>query len=75
MFLSHEEASNDIDVQNIKHISENNVLLGDAVEKIVDDWKGQKESFCKQTGLENDEAYGQELELLLLEHQNDDEVS
>ncbi|KAI9080625.1 hypothetical protein K1719_037382 [Acacia pycnantha] len=67
------EASNDVDVQNIKHISENNELLGDAVEKIGDDWQAQRESFCKQTGLGNDDGYGQELEQLLLEHENNDE--
>ncbi|KAI9117258.1 hypothetical protein K1719_011424 [Acacia pycnantha] len=69
------EASNDVDVQNIKHIAENNELLGDAVEKIAGDWQAQRESFCKQTGLGNDDGYGQELEQLLLEYQNDDDFS
>ncbi|KAK4257427.1 hypothetical protein QN277_007018 [Acacia crassicarpa] len=69
------EASNDVDVQNIKHIAENNELLGDTVEKIADDWQAQRESFCKQTGLGNNDGYGQELEQLLLEYQNDDDFS
>ncbi|XP_054821230.1 uncharacterized protein LOC129320082 isoform X2 [Prosopis cineraria] len=69
------KASNDIDVQNIQHISENKELLGDAVEKIAGDWLTQKESFYKQTGLVNDEGYGQVLEQLLLEHQDDGDFS
>ncbi|XP_028790458.1 uncharacterized protein LOC114746400 isoform X2 [Neltuma alba] len=69
------EASNDIDVENIKHISENKELLGDAAEKIADDWQAQKESFCKQTGFENDKGFEQELEQQLLEHENNGEFS
>ncbi|XP_045786654.1 uncharacterized protein LOC123881933 [Trifolium pratense] len=49
------EASSILDVQNIKHISENKELIGDVVEKIADDWQVQKQTFYKQTGLgEND---------------------
>ncbi|KAI4335679.1 hypothetical protein L6164_014306 [Bauhinia variegata] len=60
------EASNVIDVQNIKHISEEKKMIGGVVEKIADDWQVQKESFYKQTGLGDDEGYGQVLEQLLL---------
>ncbi|KAF7833757.1 small nuclear RNA activating complex (SNAPc), subunit SNAP43 [Senna tora] len=64
------EASNVIDVQNIQRISEDKELLGNVVEKIADDWNAQKETFYKQTGVGDDEGYGQVLEQLLL--QDDD---
>ncbi|XP_061350872.1 uncharacterized protein LOC133295951 isoform X1 [Gastrolobium bilobum] len=66
------EASSIIDVQNIKHISEDKELIGDVVEKIANDWHVQKQTFYKQIGLEDDEGYEQELEQLLLEHHPDD---
>lgn len=46
-----EEASQVVDVKNIKHIAENKRLIGDIVEKTVTDWESQKESFYKQTGI------------------------
>ncbi|CAL5198667.1 unnamed protein product [Lathyrus oleraceus] len=61
------EASGILDVQNIKHISEDKELIGDVVEKIADDWNVQKQTFYKQTGLEEDDGYDQELEQFLLE--------
>lgn len=67
------EASGILDVQDIKHILQNKKLIGDVVEKIADDWHVQKEAFCKQTGLGEDERYGQELEQLLLQQYSDDE--
>lgn len=70
MFLSFfllKEASGILDVQNIKHISEDKELIGDVVEKIADDWNVQKQTFYKQTGLEEDDGYDQELEQFLLE--------
>lgn len=73
-FFDLEEASSILDVQNIKHISEDNELIGDAVEKIANDWHVQKQTFYKHTGLGEDERYGQELEQLLLQqHPDDDE--
>lgn len=68
-----EEASNILDVQNIKHIQEDKELIGDVVEKIANDWNIQKQTFDTQTGLGDDARYGQELEQLLLEqHPHDD---
>ncbi|KAL8508767.1 hypothetical protein ACS0TY_016113 [Phlomoides rotata] len=49
--LAIKEASQVIDVENIKHIAENKRLMGDIVEKTVTDWKSQKESFYEQTGI------------------------
>ncbi|KAK7264889.1 hypothetical protein RJT34_32502 [Clitoria ternatea] len=68
-----EEASNITDVQNIRHIAEDKELIGDVVEKIVNDWHAQKQNFYKQTGLEDDEGYERELEQLLLEHAHEDD--
>ena len=67
------EPSNILDVQNIKHISEDKELIGDVVKKIADDWNIQKETFYKQTGWREDEGYDQELEQLLLEQQQEDD--
>ena len=72
-FVPLKEATNVCDVQNIKHISEDKKLLGDDVEKIADDWRAQKETFYGQTGMGEDEGYGQALEHLLLKQQQDDE--
>ncbi|KAK1293609.1 hypothetical protein QJS10_CPB17g02576 [Acorus calamus] len=49
--LAIEEAGELIDIQDIKHIAENEKLIGDKVEKIVDDWNAQKETFYKETGV------------------------
>ncbi|XP_043719627.1 uncharacterized protein LOC122667426 isoform X1 [Telopea speciosissima] len=46
-----EEAGKLLDIQNIKHIVENNKLIGDVVNKIAKDWNVQKEMFYQQTGL------------------------
>ncbi|XP_027330443.1 uncharacterized protein LOC113846409 isoform X1 [Abrus precatorius] len=70
-----QEASKIVDVQNIKHISQDKELIGDVVEKIADDWVVQKQTFYRQTGLGEDEGYEQELERLLLEQHQDDGVS
>ncbi|XP_019230580.1 PREDICTED: uncharacterized protein LOC109211498 isoform X1 [Nicotiana attenuata] len=40
-----------VDVENIKHITENQTLIGDVVEKTAEDWKAQKELFYQQTGV------------------------
>ncbi|KAL2338409.1 hypothetical protein Fmac_012855 [Flemingia macrophylla] len=68
-----QEASNILDVQNIKHIQEDKELIGDVVEKIANDWHIQKQTFYTQTGLGDDARYGQELELLLLEQDAHDD--
>lgn len=71
-----EEASSILDAENIKRIAGNKeLMLGDVFEEIANDWVIQKQAFYKQTGLEEDEAYEQELEQLLLEHRHDDEES
>ncbi|KAL6296790.1 hypothetical protein ACE6H2_004932 [Prunus campanulata] len=44
------EASKVVDVQDIKHISEDKELVGDAVEKMVGHWDAQRELFYQQTG-------------------------
>ncbi|KAI8016703.1 hypothetical protein LOK49_LG05G01926 [Camellia lanceoleosa] len=49
--LAIKEASEVVDVQNIKHIAENKKLIGEMVEKTAQDWNTQKESFYQQTGL------------------------
>lgn len=67
------EASSILDVQNIKHISEDKELIGEVVEKIADDWHVQKQTFYKQTGLGETDEYEQELEQLLLQQYSDDD--
>ncbi|MED6159328.1 hypothetical protein PIB30_041411 [Stylosanthes scabra] len=67
------EASNVIDVTNIKHLSEDKELIGDVVKKIANDWSDQKEKFYKQTGFGEDEMYEQELQQLLLKDNDDAE--
>ncbi|XP_043719628.1 uncharacterized protein LOC122667426 isoform X2 [Telopea speciosissima] len=49
--LAINEAGKLLDIQNIKHIVENNKLIGDVVNKIAKDWNVQKEMFYQQTGL------------------------
>ncbi|KAG4970749.1 hypothetical protein JHK82_036443 [Glycine max] len=61
-----QEASNILDVENIKHLQKDKELIGDVVEKVANDWHVQKQTFYKQTGL-GDDAYEKELEQLLLE--------
>lgn len=39
-----------VDVENIKHIAENQRLIGDVVEKTAADWKSQKETLYRETG-------------------------
>lgn len=48
--LAIKEASQVVDVENIKHIAENQRLIGDVVEKTAADWKSQKELLYQQTG-------------------------
>ncbi|XP_022938175.1 uncharacterized protein LOC111444339 [Cucurbita moschata] len=44
------EASDIVDVQDIKHISEDEGLIGDTVEKIAEDWNVQRGVFYEQVG-------------------------
>ncbi|KAK6780283.1 hypothetical protein RDI58_022467 [Solanum bulbocastanum] len=49
--LAIKEASDIVDVESIKHIAENQTLIGDVVGKTADDWKVQKELFYQKTGI------------------------
>ncbi|CAN4103527.1 unnamed protein product [Withania somnifera] len=49
--LAIKEASDTVDVENIKHITENQTLMGEVVAKTADDWKAQKELFYQKTGV------------------------
>ncbi|XP_037439515.1 uncharacterized protein LOC119307543 [Triticum dicoccoides] len=45
------EASQTVDVEDAKHILQNDKLLGDKVEEIVKEWDAQKEEFYQKTGV------------------------
>lgn len=45
------EASQTIDVEDARHILENDKLLGDRVDEVVKEWDAQKEEFFEKTGL------------------------
>ncbi|KAI0496997.1 hypothetical protein KFK09_023323 [Dendrobium nobile] len=47
------EASNSVGMEDLKHIAENRKLASEMVEKLVEEWDSQKESFYKQTGISN----------------------
>ncbi|XVF34601.1 hypothetical protein REPUB_Repub18cG0072700 [Reevesia pubescens] len=47
-----EEASSVVDVQNIKHISEDKESLSEIVGKIDENWNNQREVFHQRTGLD-----------------------
>ncbi|XVF48048.1 hypothetical protein PTKIN_Ptkin03bG0159100 [Pterospermum kingtungense] len=51
-----EEASEVVDVQNIKHLSEDKESLSEIVEKIDENWNNQREVFYQQTGLNQQPA-------------------
>ena len=57
-----------MDVRNIEHIAQDDKLVGDAVEKITEEWEVQKEQFYQQTGLsrQHQEDHEQQREPLLL---------
>ncbi|GKV02642.1 hypothetical protein SLEP1_g15047 [Rubroshorea leprosula] len=54
-----EVASDVVDVQNIQHISDSKESLGDMIQNVVENWNVQKEAFCEQTGLnqQNDDEF------------------
>ncbi|KAF5192447.1 hypothetical protein FRX31_017967 [Thalictrum thalictroides] len=39
-----------VDIQNIKHITENKKPFDDIIEKVVEDWNTQREVFHQKTG-------------------------
>lgn len=74
-----EEASKVVDVQDIKHISEDKKLIGDEMEKIIDDWNVQRDNFNQQRGLSQQPPEEQQQLLLQLQqeeqqqHQDDED--
>ncbi|KAK6945141.1 snRNA-activating protein complex subunit 1 [Dillenia turbinata] len=61
--LAIKEASEVVDVENVKHLSENKNLIGDVVEKIAQEWIIQKQAFYEKTGFKPPSAQeNQELE-------------
>ncbi|KAJ8444667.1 hypothetical protein Cgig2_023730 [Carnegiea gigantea] len=47
--LAIQEASKEVDVQNIEHIAEDRPTIGDEVQDIIKEWGNQKEVFSQQT--------------------------
>lgn len=45
------EAEKVVDTRDIKHIAENQILIGDVIGKTSEDWNVEKEMFYKKTGL------------------------
>lgn len=67
-----------MDVQDIKHISEDKKLIGDEMEKIVDDWNVQRDIFNQQRGFSPQPPEEQQQLLLLQQeeqqqHQDDED--
>lgn len=58
-----------MDVQNIKHIAEDETKVGDEVERITEEWIVQKQLFYQQTGLKQQlpRDDGQQEQQLLLQ--------
>ena len=56
-----------VDVQNIKHISENKESLSEIVEKIDENWNNQREVFYQRTGLNQQTAEEEQPRLLQLQ--------
>jgi hypothetical protein len=72
------EASKVVDVQDIKHILEDKKLIGDEMEKIVDDWNVQRDIFNQQRGFSQQPPEEQQQLLLLQQeeqqqHQDDED--
>ncbi|KAI3988970.1 hypothetical protein MKX01_016541 [Papaver californicum] len=49
--LAIKEAEKTVDIENIKHMTENKKLIGDVVEIMAENWNAQKEVFYEQTGI------------------------
>jgi snRNA-activating protein complex subunit 1 len=58
-----------VDVQDIKHISEDKKLIGDEMQKIVDDWNVQRDIFNQQRGFSQQPPEEQQQLLLLQEEE------
>ena len=59
------EASEVVDVQNVKHISDDKELMGDTVEKIVEKWNVQREVFYQQSRMNQQPAESERKQLQL----------
>ncbi|KAF0930750.1 hypothetical protein E2562_034939 [Oryza meyeriana var. granulata] len=71
--LAFAEASQIVDVEDARHIVENDKLLGDRVEEIVKEWDSQKEMFYEKTRVRRDElAIADHDESAVLPRENDD---
>ncbi|XP_021275502.1 uncharacterized protein LOC110410217 [Herrania umbratica] len=71
-----EEASEVVDVQNIKHISENKESLSEIVEKIDENWNNQREVFYERTRLNPQPAEEEQpQQLQLQENEQADDVA
>lgn len=57
-----------MDVQDIKHIAEDEKLIGDTVEKIAEDWNVQRGVFYEQTGLDQQSVPVEADQQLLEDH-------
>lgn len=64
-----QEASEVVDVQNVKHIQDDQELMGDVVGKIAENWNVQKELFYQQTRMDQQPAAAEQTQLQV----NDDE--
>ncbi|XP_062177343.1 uncharacterized protein LOC133882236 [Alnus glutinosa] len=76
--LAIEEASKGVDVIDIKHILEDKKLIGDEMEKIIDDWNVQRDIFNQQRGFSQQPPEEQQQLLLLQQeeqqqHQDDED--
>lgn len=67
-----QEASQMVDVQNIKHISENKECLGEIVENINENWNNQRELFYQRTGLNQQLAVQEQSRQLQLQENEQD---
>ncbi|KAL5226138.1 hypothetical protein ABZP36_012777 [Zizania latifolia] len=76
--LAFAEASQIVDVEDARHIVQNDRLLGDRVEEIVKEWDTQKEVFYEKTGVHRNElAVVDRDESAVFPHDNDgfDEIT
>ncbi|KAF3449696.1 hypothetical protein FNV43_RR10427 [Rhamnella rubrinervis] len=62
-----------VDVQDIKHIAEDDKMVGDAAERIIEEWNVQKQLFYQQTGLNQQLPAREEQQEQQLGLQDDDE--
>lgn len=62
-----------VDVQDIRHIAEDDKMVGDAAERITEEWNVQKQLFYQQTGLNQQLPSKDKQQELQLGLQDDDE--